>query len=109
MKKNLEYETIVNFCDWASQKYINEGVYGITQSPEGIRGIAVRNPASFVQVYVLKKELDHKQEEEALNLIMKKNKIFDQMGKPSSEQFNKHNSVKHINKQLLDYLLCYRI
>lgn len=106
--KNLEYKTVFNFSDWASQNYTNEGVYGITQSPEGIKGIVVRNPWSFVQVYVLKDELDSKQEKEALSLIVKKNRIFDQMGRPPAEDFNKHKAVKHINRQLLNYLLdCY--
>lgn len=105
---NLEYKTVYNFCDWASWTYMNEGVYGVTQSPEGTRGVVVRNPTCFVQVYVLKDELDLKQEKEALSLIVKKNRIFDQMGRPTAGYFNRRKAVKRINRQLLNYLLdCY--
>lgn len=105
---NLEYKTLYNFKDWASWQYTGEGVYGVTQSPEGTRGIVVRNPISFVDVYVLKDELDQKQEKEALSLIVRKNRIFDRMGKPPTEEFNGRKAIKHINKQLLNYLLdCY--
>ncbi len=106
--KNLEYKLVSEFSDWASWNFKGEGVYGITQSPEGIRGVVVRNPWNVVQVYVLKDELDYRQEKEALNLIVKRNKIFDQMGRPSDTHFNNRDSVKQINRKLMNYLLdCY--
>ncbi len=108
MNKNLEYKIVSAFKDWASWTFQGEGVYGVAQSPDGTRGVIVRNPLCFVQVYVLRKDLEPRQEREALSLIARRNRVYDILGQPSEEEFNKKRYVKSLNTQLKKYLLnCY--